>query len=124
VTLVTKTKPLFVAFSCARERQTGSMAAKRNVDLQKLGDQTFAKVEKIVRTGKLKFASLLCCSLQFTFLNQNSELFTLTYGAIVWQLLKDNENPQDVNTQLEKMFVNLIISLVFTTDAWLNTNLR
>ena len=36
---------------------------------------------------------------------QNAELFTLTYGSIVRQLLVDHEdNLEAVNTQLEKMY--------------------
>lgn len=34
---------------------------------------------------------------------QNGELFTLTYGALVAQLLKDYEDDDEVNRQLEKM---------------------
>lgn len=34
---------------------------------------------------------------------QNSELFTLTYGALVTQLCKDYENDEEVNKQLDKM---------------------
>lgn len=34
---------------------------------------------------------------------QSSELFTLTYGALVTQLCKDYENDDDVNKQLDKM---------------------
>lgn len=34
---------------------------------------------------------------------QSSELFTLTYGALVTQLCKDYENDEDVNKQLDKM---------------------
>uniref|UniRef100_A0A8C9EXD2 Trafficking protein particle complex subunit n=1 Tax=Pavo cristatus TaxID=9049 RepID=A0A8C9EXD2_PAVCR len=33
----------------------------------------------------------------------NSELFTLTYGALVTQLCKDYENDEDVNKQLDKI---------------------
>lgn len=36
-------------------------------------------------------------------LTQNSELFTLTYGALVVQLIKDYEDYEQVNIQLEKM---------------------
>jgi Transport protein particle (TRAPP) component len=36
---------------------------------------------------------------------QNAELFTLTYGALVVQLIKDYEDYQEVNKQLEKMWV-------------------
>lgn len=34
---------------------------------------------------------------------QNADLFTLTYGAMVTQLVKDYEDMADVNTQLERM---------------------
>ena len=34
---------------------------------------------------------------------QSAELFTLTYGAIVMQLIKDFDSVDEVNTQLEKM---------------------
>ena len=34
---------------------------------------------------------------------QSGELFTLTYGALVSQLLKDYENDAEVNKQLDKM---------------------
>jgi len=43
---------------------------------------------------------------------QNSELFTLTYGALVSQLLKDYENVDDVNKQLERMGYNIGIRLI------------
>ena len=33
----------------------------------------------------------------------NSELFTLTYGALVAQLLRDHEDVDAVNVQLDKM---------------------
>ena len=46
----------------------------------KVGEAAFSKVEKI-----------------------NSELFSLTYGAIVTQLLKDYEEVDATNAQLEKM---------------------
>lgn len=36
-------------------------------------------------------------------MSQNSELFTLTYGVLVTQLLKELDTVEDVNTQLEKM---------------------
>lgn len=36
---------------------------------------------------------------------QNAELFTLTYGALVVQLIKDYEDYEQVNIQLEKMCV-------------------
>ena len=33
----------------------------------------------------------------------SGELFSLTYGALVAQILKDYENVDDVNKQLDKM---------------------
>lgn len=36
-------------------------------------------------------------------IEQNAELFTLTYGALVIQLIKDYEDYTEVNKQLEKM---------------------
>ena len=36
---------------------------------------------------------------------QSTELFTLTYGALVQQLIKDYEDDNEVNTQLERMWV-------------------
>lgn len=47
---------------------------------RRVGEAAFSKVEKI-----------------------NSELFSLTYGAIVMQLLKDYEETDATNAQLEKM---------------------
>jgi hypothetical protein len=35
---------------------------------------------------------------------QNAELFTLTYGAIVRQLLTDLEEVEEVNKQLDQMY--------------------
>lgn len=35
----------------------------------------------------------------------NAELFTLTYGALVVQLIQDYEDYSEVNKQLEKMLV-------------------
>lgn len=43
---------------------------------------------------------------------QNSELFTLTYGAIVSQLMKDYENVEDVNKQLDRMGYNIGVRMV------------
>ncbi|KAI3358014.1 hypothetical protein L3Q82_003035 [Scortum barcoo] len=44
----------------------------------------------------------------------NSELFTLTYGALVTQLCKDYENDEEVNKQLDKMqhSFNIIIYII------------
>jgi hypothetical protein len=38
----------------------------------------------------------------------SSELFALTYGTLVVQLIKDYEDYDEVNTQLEKMYVPLL----------------
>merc|ERR1711904_322299 len=42
----------------------------------------------------------------------NSELFTLTYGALVRHLLLDLESPEEVNKQLDKMGENIGTRLV------------
>ncbi|XP_014262424.1 trafficking protein particle complex subunit 3 [Cimex lectularius] len=42
----------------------------------------------------------------------NSELFTLTYGALVSQLMRDYENIEDVNKQLDRMGYNIGIRLI------------
>ncbi|XP_077404743.1 trafficking protein particle complex subunit 3 [Vanacampus margaritifer] len=42
----------------------------------------------------------------------NSELFTLTYGALVTQLCKDYENDDEVNKQLDKMGYNIGVRLI------------
>lgn len=42
----------------------------------------------------------------------SGELFTLTYGALVAQLLKDFENDEDVNKQLERMGYNIGVRLI------------
>ena len=42
----------------------------------------------------------------------SGELFTLTYGALVAQILKDYENVDDVNRQLERMGYNIGVRLV------------
>lgn len=43
---------------------------------------------------------------------QNSELLTLTYGAIVGQIIRDYEDPKEVNAQLEQMGYNMGVRLV------------
>lgn len=35
---------------------------------------------------------------------QNAEIFTLTYGSIVRQLIVDNEDIEEVNKELDKMY--------------------
>ncbi|KAJ1617525.1 NO signaling/Golgi transport ligand-binding domain-containing protein [Pavlovales sp. CCMP2436] len=56
---------------------------------QRLGDVAFSKIEKV-----------------------NSELFTLTYGAIVVQLLKDSEDVEQTSIQLEKMGYNIGMRII------------
>jgi len=56
---------------------------------------------------------------------QSAELFTLTYGAIVMQLIKDFDSVDEVNTQLEKMHdpsplflaVGIFLFAYYTTGA-------
>jgi len=55
----------------------------------RVGEQCFKEVEKI-----------------------NAELFTLTYGAVVAQLIKDYEDIEAVNLQLEKMGYNIGLRLI------------
>ena len=49
------------------------------------------------------------------------ELFSLTYGALVSQLIKDFENDEDVNKQLEKMGYKIGVRLVEDFMAHCNT---
>ncbi|GAA5863966.1 hypothetical protein JCM8547_005297 [Rhodosporidiobolus lusitaniae] len=42
----------------------------------------------------------------------NAELFTLTYGALVVQLIKDYEDYDEVNQQLDKMGYNIGVRLI------------
>lgn len=58
-------------------------------NLNKIGDQCYDKLDKI-----------------------NGELFTLTYGALIVQLLKDYENQQQVNEKLESMGYNIGVRLI------------
>lgn len=46
------------------------------------------------------------------FILQNSELLTLTYGALVTQILRDFENVDDVNKQLERIGYNMGVRLI------------
>jgi hypothetical protein len=43
---------------------------------------------------------------------QNAELFALTYGALVVQLIQDYEDYAEVNKQLEKMGYNIGTRLI------------
>ncbi|QDZ24813.1 subunit 3 of trafficking protein particle complex [Chloropicon primus] len=51
----------------------------------------------------------------------NSELFTLTYGALVRHLLLDLESPEEVNKQLDRMGQNIGVRLVDDFLAKTNT---
>ncbi|KAL4233025.1 Trafficking protein particle complex subunit 3 [Mactra antiquata] len=51
----------------------------------------------------------------------NGELFTLTYGALVAQLLRDYEDDEEVNKQLEKMGYNIGVRLIEDFLARSNT---
>mmetsp|Transcript_12088 Transcript_12088/g.25081 ORF Transcript_12088/g.25081 Transcript_12088/m.25081 type:complete len:190 (-) Transcript_12088:10-579(-) len=55
----------------------------------KLGDLAFTRMEKV-----------------------NSDILALTYGSLVTQLLRDIEDVDEVNTQLEKMGYNIGLRLV------------
>eukprot|EP01117_Protostelium_nocturnum_P016131 TRINITY_DN632_c0_g1_i1.p1 TRINITY_DN632_c0_g1~~TRINITY_DN632_c0_g1_i1.p1 ORF type:complete len:190 (+),score=72.56 TRINITY_DN632_c0_g1_i1:134-703(+) len=65
------------------------MAAATKPNYARVGEQVFKEVEKV-----------------------NAELFTLTYGAIVAQLLRDHEDVEAVNEQLEKMGYNIGLRLI------------
>jgi len=51
----------------------------------------------------------------------SGELFTLTYGALVTQLVKDYESDEDVNRQLERMGYNIGVRLIEDFLARSNT---
>lgn len=48
---------------------------------------------------------------------QSGELFTLTYGSLVAQLLKDYENDDEVNKQLEKMYDRKFLPCICMPDT-------
>ena len=92
------------------------------------GDQAWAKMSKMVRLRGC-FRLSLCPSypssslptsppLPFRFA-QNAELFNLTYGAMVMQLIRDYEDVQSVNQQLEKMYVGLGVVVCLGVVGWL-----
>ena len=43
---------------------------------------------------------------------QNAEIFTLTYGSMVRQLLTDLEDVSEVNKQLDRMYVTGLLNSV------------
>eukprot|EP01128_Nolandella_sp_AFSM9_P009688 TRINITY_DN632_c0_g1_i1.p1 TRINITY_DN632_c0_g1~~TRINITY_DN632_c0_g1_i1.p1 ORF type:complete len:225 (+),score=55.15 TRINITY_DN632_c0_g1_i1:98-676(+) len=65
------------------------MTAPGQTDLNKLGHREWGTISKI-----------------------NAELLTLTYGALVTQLLKEMDTVEDVNVQLEKMGYNIGVRLI------------
>ena len=69
------------------------------------------KTEKIVRQLSL---CLIATSSKEPLSNQtkNAELFALTYGALVVQLIQDYEDYAEVNKQLEKMGYNIGTRLI------------
>ena len=69
-----------LALRPTRATPRGRALAESVVMSRRVGEAAFSKVDKI-----------------------NSELFSLTYGAIVTQLLKDYEEVDATNVQLEKM---------------------
>jgi len=79
------------------------------------GDQAWAKMSKMVRLCEVVLSVSMCLSLPSSSLptspplpfrfTQNAELFNLTYGAMVMQLIRDYEDVQAVNQQLDKMYV-------------------
>ncbi len=69
----------------------------KSKEYQNLGLQAYSRIEKI-----------------------NGELFTLTYGALVAQIIKDYEDIEEVNHQLEKMYASCYC---FITINFSNCNL-
>lgn len=65
------------------------MRNKRIDKYGKLGDMAFNRMEKV-----------------------NADLFVLTYGSLVTQLLRDIEDVDAVNAQLEKMGYNIGLRLI------------
>lgn len=51
----------------------------------------------------------------------STDLFVLTYGATVAQLIKDYENPEEVNKQLDQMGYNIGLRLIDDFLAKTNT---
>lgn len=61
------------------------------------------RTEKVVSGWRERRARLLSAHATYAIAAQNAELFTLTYGALVVQLIKDYEDYDEVNRQLDKM---------------------
>lgn len=90
----------FVTRSLTPAHGGGEPARAPPLPMQRVGAVAFNKVDKI-----------------------NSELFSLTYGAIVTQLLKDYEEVDATSAQLEKMGYNIGVRLVdeFLAKAQIGT---
>ena len=79
------------------------------------GDNAWQKMPKVV--GVTLVGRCMCLARRFThtratnlepvrahaYPSQNGEFFALTYGAMVMQLVKDYEDVEEVNTQLERI---------------------
>eukprot|EP00727_Mastigamoeba_balamuthi_P013370 m51a1_g8656 hypothetical protein (196) ;mRNA; f:61525-62112 len=65
------------------------MAASKDKDKAKIGEAAWARMDKV-----------------------NSELLSLTYGALVAQLLRDAPSPEEASAQLERMGYNIGVRLV------------
>lgn len=76
--------------------------------------------KKVVSTAISNYAPLVTCTFIHRII-QNAELFTLTYGALVTKLLKDYENVDDVNKQLDRMGYNIGVRLIEDFLARTNT---
>ena len=48
---------------------------------------------------------------------QSGELFSLTYGAMVAQLVRDYENDEEINKQLDKMWEIVISANTTNTES-------
>jgi hypothetical protein len=66
------------------------------------------KYSRLPQLGVPHFLTRFCSH----YTQQNAELFTLTYGALVMQLIKDYEDVHAVNQQLEKLGHNIGIRLI------------
>jgi trafficking protein particle complex subunit 3 len=71
------------------------------------------RTEKIVRSPsrRRRYQLTLLDILSSTF-SQNAELFAMTYGALVVQLIQDYEDYAEVNKQLDKMGYNIGTRLI------------
>ena len=72
----------------------------------KLADDTWKRMDKIVSARCVRRKQRL------TLLQQNAELFILTYGSIVAQLCNEFEEYAEVNRQLDRMCAPYLCSVV------------